>query len=166
VHCLLDLPQPDFIDFKRSQYKAHCCTPAHRIHDPRYIYSYILRTAAGICGGSRTKTRNRTYAVLARHATHAGYAVYLEQRGVIPAHHTRIDGKIPDFTIAREGGVTESVDYTIATVLAYACDANLDPVAGNREHADIDPGVGIKIFKAKKKTKSPHKTPPLSSSSS
>ena len=92
--------------------------------------------------------------------------MYPEQCGVISAHHTRINGKIPDFTIAREGGVTESVDYTIATVLAYACDANLEPVAGNREHADIDPGVGIKIFKAKKKTKSPHKTPPLSSSSS
>ena len=58
--------------------------------------------------------------------------------------------------------MTESVDYTIATVLAYACDANLEPVAGNREHADIDAGVGIKIFEAKKKTKYPRKTPPHS----
>ena len=57
----------------------------------------------------------------------------LEQRGVIPAHHTRINGKIPDFTIAREGGVTEYVEFTMATVLACTHDAKPIPVARNRE---------------------------------
>ncbi len=45
--------------------------------------------------------------------------MYPEQCGVISAHHTRINGKIPDFTIAREGGVTECVEFTMATVLIY-----------------------------------------------
>ena len=88
------MPQPDFVDFKRGQYKAHCCTPAHRIHNPRYIYSHILRPAAGNCGGSRTKTHNRAHAALARHAARVGYEVYLEQRGVMPAQDTRINGKL------------------------------------------------------------------------
>mmetsp|Transcript_10124 Transcript_10124/g.41761 ORF Transcript_10124/g.41761 Transcript_10124/m.41761 type:complete len:296 (-) Transcript_10124:76-963(-) len=159
VHCLLDLPQPDFIDFKRSQYKAYYCTPAHRIHDPRYIYSHILRTAAGICSGSRTKTRNRTYASLARHAAHAGYAVYLEQRGVIPPHHTRTNGKIPDFTTAREGGVLESVDFTMATVLTCTHDATKPtPVSHNRERANTHTGVGIKISEARKTIEYPPET--------
>ena len=49
--------------------------------------------------------------------------MYLDQRGVIPAHHTRINGKIPDFTIIKEGGITESIDFILATILACTHDA-------------------------------------------
>ncbi|MDA9080935.1 hypothetical protein N9M16_05885, partial [Candidatus Dependentiae bacterium] len=62
---------------------------------------------------------DRTYAVLAKHAASAGHAVYLEQRGIMPAHLTRENGKIPDFIVQREGGTTEAVDFTTATVLEY-----------------------------------------------
>ena len=63
---------------------------------------------------------DRTYAVLAKHAASAGHAVYLEQRGIMPAHLTRENGKIPDFIVQREGGTTEAVDFTTATVLEYS----------------------------------------------
>ena len=73
----------------------------------------------------------------------AAWAVYLEQGGVMPAHHMRTSGKIPDFIVEREGGVNESVDYTTATDLACTHDAKPIPVAKGREHANTRTGVGI-----------------------
>jgi hypothetical protein len=160
VHYLLNLPHPDFINLKRQRYKTHCCTPTHTINDARHIYSHILRTKTGNSGGSRKRTHDRTYAVLARHASRAGYAVYPEQRGVIPAHHTRTNGKIPDFTIAREGGFFESVDFTMATVLTCTHDATKPtPVSHNRERANTHTGVGIKIAEARKTIEYPRELP-------
>mmetsp|Transcript_13958 Transcript_13958/g.56615 ORF Transcript_13958/g.56615 Transcript_13958/m.56615 type:complete len:145 (-) Transcript_13958:2389-2823(-) len=74
----------------------------------------------------------------------------------------RTNGKIPDFTIAREGGITESIDFTMATVLACTHDAKSIAVARNREHANTHTGVGIKIPEARKKDEYPRKMPPLS----
>ena len=160
MHYLLNLPHPDFANLKRDRYKTHCCARAHTINDARNIYSHILRTRTGNSGGSRKRTHDRTYAVLARHAARAGFAVYTEQRGVIPAHHTRINGKIPDFTVVREGGALESVDFTMATVLICPHDATKPtPVTHNRERANTHASVGIKISEAKKTLEYPREMP-------
>ena len=86
--------------------------------------------------------------------------MYPEQCGVISAHHTRINGKIPDFTIAREGGVTEYVEFTMATVLACTHDAKPIPVARNREHANTHESVGIKISEVRKTLEYPRDAAP------
>ena len=162
VHYLLNLPHPEFIDLKHRQYKAHCCKPpdGHPIHDPRSIYSHILRTKAANCGGGRKRTHDNTYAVLARHAQRAGLVVYREQRGVVPAHNRRINGKIPDFTLRREGGITESVDFTTATVLRCPFNEKPTPVTHNRQHANTHAGVGINYAEANKATEYPREMPP------
>jgi hypothetical protein len=89
--------------------------------------------------------------------------VYLEQRGIMPAHLTRENGKIPDFIVQREGGTTEAVDFTTATVLEYSResllhDAKPKPVTvgcarnNTLEHANRRAGVGIKIAEKRKET--------------
>lgn len=174
VHYLLNLPHPDFINLRHGGYKTHCCgaSKVHLITNSTHIYSHIQRTRGGNNGGSRTRTHNRTYAVLARHAASAGRAVYLEQRGIMPAHLTRENGKIPDFIVQREGGTTEAVDFTTATVLEYTResllhDAKPKPVTvgcarnNTLEHANRRAGVGIKIAEKRKETEYPRELPPL-----
>ena len=174
VHYLLNLPHPDFINLKQGGYKTHCCgaSNVHLVTNPTHIYSHILRTRCGNNGGSRTRTHNRTYAVLAKHAASAGHAVYLEQRGIMPAHLTRENGKIPDFVVQREDGTTEAVDFTTATVLEHAHgpllrDEKPKPVSvgcarnNTLEHANRRAGVGIKIAEKRKETQYPRELPPL-----